>query len=242
MWNLVLSKYSNYTVGERVKCDCWLTPASLVYVWTFTPCATSHPSCICVCSQSDPNLPSLPSPPPMQTGNDLVESDHYRSSDIQRQMEEVTEAWEQLTEATTEKGRKLKDANELQVCSVCVWCVCIYVWGCVAVWRGVHMLCKGMRECMKHVIPQVSPLACLPCSNTRSHIFLPLRSSSCVQLTMRTSGSVRLRPFWARMTLDPACPVCSFSWRGTRYTHGHTHTLHQCSTLENFCVARCRLD
>ena len=77
----------------------------------------------------------------MQTGNDLVENNHYRSSDIQRQMEEVTEAWEQLTEATTEKGRKLKDANELQVCSVCVcvcvcvcvvcvcvvWCVCIYV-------------------------------------------------------------------------------------------------------------------
>ena len=64
----------------------------------------------------------------MQTGSELVQSGHYRSADIQRQMEEVSEAWEQLTEATTEKGRKLKDANELQVmCALVLACACACV-------------------------------------------------------------------------------------------------------------------
>ena len=81
----------------------------------------------------------------VQTGNGLVESGHYRSADIQGQMEEVTEAWEQLTEATTEKGKKLKDANELQVCVAHVYvCACVHVYVhilyvvcvcvCVCVW------------------------------------------------------------------------------------------------------------
>ena len=85
----------------------------------------------------------------MQTGNGLVESGHYRSADIQRQMEEVTVAWEQLSEATTEKGRKLKDANELQVRSACVHvCVCVCVCACT------HLCmfpCEGgavMEECV----------------------------------------------------------------------------------------------
>ena len=79
----------------------------------------------------------------MQTGNGLVESGHYRSADIQGQMEEVTEAWEQLTEATTEKGKKLKDANELQVCVACVY-VCACVCACVC----THMLCVCVCVCV----------------------------------------------------------------------------------------------
>ena len=106
----------------------------------YTLC-TSHRSCTCTCMVTS-NLPSplplstssLPHPP-MQTGSELVQSGHYRSADIQRQMEEVSEAWEQLTEATTEKGRKLKDANELQVmCALVLACACACVCACLSVW------------------------------------------------------------------------------------------------------------
>ena len=90
----------------------------------------------------------------MQTGNGLVESGHYRSADIQRQMEEVTVAWEQLSEATTEKGRKLKDANELQVHSACVRaCVCVRV--CVCVYMCMSPCEDGavIEECILLYIP-----------------------------------------------------------------------------------------
>ena len=109
-------------------------------------CASRHPrTCTVQHIHSPARTPDLPSPPPlppptsMQTGNGLVESGHYRSADIQRQMEEVTVAWEQLSEATTEKGRKLKDANELQVHSVCVH-VCVCVCACVCVYMSP---CEG---------------------------------------------------------------------------------------------------
>ena len=102
-------------------------------------CILASTNMYCTYVHSPARTPDLPSPPPlppptsMQTGNGLVESGHYRSADIQRQMEEVTVAWEQLSEATTEKGRKLKDANELQVHSACVHvcvCACVHVHTC----------------------------------------------------------------------------------------------------------------
>ena len=90
----------------------------------------------------------------MQTGSELVQSGHYRSADIQRQMEEVSEAWEQLTEATTEKGRKLKDANELQV--TCVLGLHVHVHVCMRVslcdgglLGGVYTCCA--KECVSHL-------------------------------------------------------------------------------------------
>ena len=120
----------------------------------------------------------------MQTGSELVQSGHYRSADIQRQMEEVSEAWEQLTEATTEKGRKLKDANELQVtcvlvlaCACACACVCVSLCvmeGCLgecthAVQRNVCPTCMLARQCF----PQGGVRSYRTCVHTYVQFFFP---------------------------------------------------------------------
>ena len=51
----------------------------------------------------------------MKTGNKLVEDNHYKIEEVKERMEAVTEAWTQLNEASAEKGKKLKEANDLQV-------------------------------------------------------------------------------------------------------------------------------
>ena len=45
----------------------------------------------------------------------MVKAGHFKSDDMNDRMKEVTDAWQQLSEASAEKGRKLNDANDLQV-------------------------------------------------------------------------------------------------------------------------------
>jgi spectrin beta len=48
------------------------------------------------------------------TGSKLVQDNHYKTPEVKERMQAVTEAWEQLNDASAEKGKKLKEANDLQ--------------------------------------------------------------------------------------------------------------------------------
>ena len=63
-------------------------------------------SCACLCTLVFPSL--YP-----QTGESLVDGGHYASDDIEAQVEELFQKWEELREATEEKGVGLQQALSL---------------------------------------------------------------------------------------------------------------------------------
>ena len=50
----------------------------------------------------------------LASGQDLIDSNHYASDEIEERCEELNGSWEQLMEAAAERKRKLADALESQ--------------------------------------------------------------------------------------------------------------------------------